>query len=116
MVTETWLSDGDSMEEDVSNFVLGTGIGMIYRNREANDRGISYGGVAIVFKSDAVDMRKMDHPNPSNYEVLAGVCTLPGHARRLVVIGCYMPPGYPVTRGRACLDYITDMILEMRIK
>ena len=107
VITETWLSDGQGIEEDVSNFVLGTGIGMLYRNRARNNQGFSHGGVAIVFKSDSINKMEVKHQNPKDFEVMAGVGTLPGHSRRFVVIACYIPPGYTVGRGRSCLDYST---------
>ena len=31
MVTETWLTDGPSLEEDVQDLVLGTGLKMLYK-------------------------------------------------------------------------------------
>ena len=33
VVTETWLADGPSLEEDVDDLLLGTGIGLLTRNR-----------------------------------------------------------------------------------
>ena len=50
VVTETWLTDGESLEEEVENLVLGTGLQMIHRNRELNARGFSHGGVAVLYK------------------------------------------------------------------
>ena len=51
VITKTWLSDGIGLEDDVRDFVLGTGLGMLYRNRPENSRGFSHGGVAIVYLS-----------------------------------------------------------------
>ena len=93
VVTETWMTDGQSMEDDVQNFVLGTGLGFLYRNRKQNNRGFSHGGVAIIFKSSACSFTKLEFPNPGDFEVLVAVGTIPGHTRRMIVIGCYIPPG-----------------------
>ena len=41
VVTETWLRDGESLEEDVEDLVQGTGLGMLYKNREACPNGVS---------------------------------------------------------------------------
>ena len=102
------------MEDDVQDFVLGTGLGFLYRNREQNSRGFSHGGVAIIFKNSVCNFIKLDFPNPSGFEVLGGVGTLRGHSRRMVVLACYLPPGYNAARGRACLDYITDLVIEVK--
>ena len=48
------------------------------------------GGVAIIFKANAMSMSRVQHPNPGDFEVVAGVGTLPGHSRRLVVVACYL--------------------------
>ena len=40
VVTETWLSDGESREEEIEALVLGTGLNMVFRNWEVNERGI----------------------------------------------------------------------------
>ena len=44
VVTETWLSDGDSLQEDLDNLLHGTGVGMLCRNRDRNNLGFSHGG------------------------------------------------------------------------
>ena len=49
VVTETWLSDGESLADDIADLAAGTGIGMVCRNRQANARGYSHGGVAVTF-------------------------------------------------------------------
>ena len=37
-----------------------------------------------------------------------------GHSKKLVVVAAYIPPNYTVPKAKACLDYITDAVLEMR--
>ena len=54
--------------------------------------------------------------NRGNYEVLPAVGSLRGYSRKLVVIGCYIPPNYNTARAKACLDHITDVVLEARRK
>ena len=50
IVTETWLEDGSSLDEDVEDLAHGAGLGFLYRNRPVTERGLSHGGVAIVYK------------------------------------------------------------------
>ena len=113
-VTETWLSDGESLDEDIQNFVHGTGLNMLCRNRVRNDRGFSHGGVALIFDTSACKFKVMEYPNPEDYEVLPCVGSIPGHSRKMVIISCYLPPGYDVPRGKSCLEYISDLCWPAR--
>ena len=116
IVTETWLSDGAGLEDDVRDFVLGTGLGMLYRNRPNNTRGYSHGGVALVFKSSACNFEELSIDNPDDHEVLVGLGTLPGHSRKMVALAFYIPPGLSVPAGKKCLDFITDTVLHIKRK
>ena len=42
--------------------------------------------------------------------------TLRGYARKVVVIGCYIPPNDVTARAKECLDHITDVVIEARRK
>ena len=70
VVTETWLTDGDTLDKEVEDLVLGTGLQMIYRNREPNARGFSHGGVAVIYKESMMDMKRVKLHNPGKFEVL----------------------------------------------
>ena len=41
IVTETWLADGEGLEEDREDLVQCAGLGMLYKNRLPNDRGVA---------------------------------------------------------------------------
>ena len=105
IVTETWLSDGEGLEEEIEALALGTGLNMVYRNRKVNDKGFSHGGVSIVYRESALSLKKIRIHNPKEFEVVVAEGTLKGCGRKVVVIGCYIPPNYSVPRGRDCLLY-----------
>ena len=44
VVTETWLQDGQQLQDDVDDLLHGAGLGLITRNRPPNSRGVSHGG------------------------------------------------------------------------
>ena len=67
VITETWLTDGEGLEEDVQGLAHGTGLGLIYKNRPANDRGFSHGGVAILFKSEDCSFSEVKLPKPGRF-------------------------------------------------
>ena len=48
IVTETWLADGLTLEEDKQGLLLGAGLSMICKNHAPDVRGLAYGGVAIL--------------------------------------------------------------------
>ena len=51
VITETWLADGQGLDEDVDDLLEGAGLGMLYRNRPPGRRGTSHGGVAVLYLS-----------------------------------------------------------------
>ena len=99
IITETWLSDGDSLEEDLEGLTLGTGLKMICKNRETNDRGFSHGGVAVVFRDTAASFKTVKLHNPDKIEVLLVGGTIHGIQRKVAVVACYIPPNYSTARG-----------------
>ena len=70
IITETWLLDGEALDEDLQDLLHGTGLGMVCRNRVRNDRGFSHGGMALVFDSTVCNFKPLEYPNPEEFEVL----------------------------------------------
>ena len=90
VVTETWLTDGEGLDEDVEDLALGAGIRMICKNREVNNRGFSHGGVAILFREAAMVLKEVKLHNPSKIEVVMAAGSVKGCPRRIAVIACYI--------------------------
>ena len=107
VVTETWLSEGAGLEDDVVDFEEGTGYGMLNLCRKPGRRGVSHGGVSVIYRKSDCELRRIPMQNRGNFEVLPTVGTLRGYARKVVVIGCYSPPNYVTARAKECLDHIT---------
>ena len=110
IVTETWLASGESLDQDIRDLAAGAGLDMICLNRDRNGRGIAHGGVTVI--ASTCSLKKLDVPNPENFEVLATLSTLPGYSRKLLTVACYLPPNYPWARGREALDHIEDVVRE----
>ena len=72
---------------------------------------MAHGGVAVVFRRAACNMSKIDLPNDDNYEILVTAANMPGYKEKLITIACYLPPNYPVARGRGAVQYIEDLSL-----
>ena len=53
VLTETWLSDGPTLDEDIEDLRLGAGVGLLVRNRAVGPRGHSHGGVAIAYRESS---------------------------------------------------------------
>ena len=62
------------------------------------------------------NFRKIAVPNPDNFEVMPVIGSVRGSSRKLAIVAAYIPPNYPVARGRACLDYIEQCVLEIKNK
>ena len=114
VVTETWLADGESLDRDVRDLAKGAGLGMVCLNRRANDRGVAHGGVAVIHNTAACTLTRLELPNPEGFEVLITLSCLPGHARKLLTVACYLPPNYPVQKGKEALDHIENVVLELK--
>ena len=116
-VTETWLSDGQSLDEDKQDLFLGAGLSMLCKNRPKNSNSnTSYGGVAIFYREDVCNFKEITFPNQDNYEVLTAVGTMVGHVRKVVAVACYIPPNYNSSRGNGALDYIGGLVIEIKRK
>ena len=102
IVTETWMKDGKELEQLTQDLSLGAGVGMCNRNRQPNDRVFAHGGVAILWKENTCRLQeiKLKVPNAAAYEVLTTTGALHGHTRKLVVLGCYIPPNYTKRKGQ----------------
>ena len=108
VITETWLLDGETLEDDKQDLFLEAGVTLIHKNRTlpaANRR--NYGGVGIFFKEEMCKMKELE-----NYEVLPAVGSMPGHTRKIIVIACYLPPSYATARAAGALEHITDLVIE----
>ena len=116
VITETWLCDRMSLEEDVMDLREGAGLDLIYLNRDPLANGVAYGGVAVVSRTSSCNFKRWDLPNPGGHEVLAVAGSVAGYSRKMVVVAGYKPPGLAPARARSCVEYISDVILEAKRK
>ena len=114
IVTETWLADGESLDADILDLARGAGLDMVCLNRQQNGRGIAHGGVAIVSNNTACTLKRIDIHNPGNFEVLVTLSTVPGYSRKLLTVGCYLPPNYPVPKGKEALEHIENVVRNLK--
>ena len=73
ILTETWLTDGEGLEEDIDDLREGSGLGLLVRNREPGARGGSHGGVALAFRESSCTFKQLHFQNPEKYEVIAAI-------------------------------------------
>ena len=114
VVTETWLTDGSSLDEDIEDLALGAGLKMICKNREVNERGFLHGGISIIYKEEAMVLKEVALHNPRKFEVLlatGSVCACP---RRVAVVACYLPPNYTVPRAREFMQMAAGAVTEAK--
>ena len=58
--------------------------------------------------------KELDFPNPDGFEILVTVGSIQGHGRKVLVIACYIPPNYVVDRGNNCVQYIYEIMIELK--
>ena len=116
VVTETWYKEGGRLEEEKEYIAETAGLEMVTKNRQALENGVAYGGVAVLWKSNAIKFKEIEMKNPDTFEILACVGTVRGHSRKLIVVACYLPPNYDKKRGAQALSYITDSLIWLKRK
>ena len=89
---------------------------MLTRNRPPNQQGTSHGGVAVLFDENKCSFSELKMRNPEDFEVLVCSGRLVGFPRPVVIIGCYLPPGYTVPRASGALEYVRGVVTEMKRK
>jgi hypothetical protein len=92
VITETWLRDSEKLSYDCQDIQDGAGFSTIYKNRPVNNRGVAHGGICIMARDSRAKMSRFRFHNAGNYEVLAAIASLKGHARKLAIVAVYMPP------------------------
>ena len=116
IVTETWYAAGTGLEDRNVGLLLGNGVRSFTLNRDPLPSGVAYGGVAIFLRDSITKASAFEFPNPEKYEVLPLGVVIADIKRKLFVVGAYIPPGYNVPRGKACLQHIGDLVLTIKNK
>ena len=115
VLTETWFGEETAAElsEDLSG---GSGLSSLTLNRGPNERGVCYGGVAVVWREAFGAFKRVSLKNPDSFEVLPVAGSVKGHRRKFCVVACYLPPGYNRERGNKALNYIEDVVVQLKRK
>ena len=115
VVTETWFATGKNLEIESENLLLGSGIKLTTRNRTLVN-GLAHGGVAVLSRDATTTIKTCNYDNFDNYEVLPVEAKVQGLEKKVFIIATYIPPSYPVARGRGCLSYLNDIVLDIKRK
>ena len=114
IISETWLAGGSRLEREAEDLLLGHGLAVNYLNRPPSVNCVAHGGVAVISKSSCTSTKALSFPNPELFEVLPLCLTEFSIARKFFVVAAYIPPGYTVPRGKACLEHIRNIVLHVK--
>ena len=115
IVMETWMQEGDSLEERRRDLTLGEGMSMLCKNREpCQANGVSYGGVALIWRERVGVFKEIQLQNEDKHEVLAAVGTLRGQSRKLAILACYVPPNLEKKKTDKCQEFIAGAVLHIK--
>ena len=116
IVTETWLQDRDS-NNTVIDLAGEHGLDMYALNRpNVANNGRQYGGVAVFCRAASTSFKVFDMPNPEDFEVLCITGRVSKLREKVAVIAAYIPPGYTRIRADCCVEYVSDLIAEVKRK
>ena len=116
-VTETWLKDGQELEEDVADLSAGAGLGLLARNRNVPAaNGVTYGGVAVLWREDCCNFKEVRIPGLQleDLELLICAGAMRGHTRKVCLIAAYLPPNYTRAKANQALDKVTDAVVALK--
>ena len=114
VVTETWMQDS-SVSDTTIDAAGEHGLDAIVLNRQiAAANGRQYGGVAIFGRASSTKLKPIEMQNPDNFEVLCAAGKVNKIKEKVVVIAVYMPPNYTKVRADACLEYVSDVVSEVK--
>ena len=114
IVTETWLQDR-ATEGTVIDVAGEHGLNSFMLNRSviaANGR--QYGGVGIFSRSSSTKLSTVEIANPNSFEVLCIAGKVNRVREKVVVVAVYIPPNYTKVKADECLDYIADVVSEVK--
>ena len=114
VVTETWLQDS-AVEGTVIDLAGEHGLDSFFLNRsEVAANGRKYGGVAVFGRKSSTKFTRIEIKNPDSFEVLCVAGKVNKMKEKVVVIAVYIPPNYTRVKADQCLDYISDVVSEVK--
>ena len=116
IVTETWLQNR-AAENNMIDVAGEHGLDMYARNRQIeSSNGRQYGGVAVFARSASSNFKPLTIANNDDFEVYCVVGKISKIREKVAVIAVYIPPNYPKVRADSCLDYVSDVVAEVKRK
>ena len=103
LINESWLKDGEKLEEDAQDLELGQNLKIFHRNRTLRRGKTAGGGVAILYDKSRIAMSERKY-NWGKTEAIMAVGKIAGISRKIVIISMYIPPQ---TRANKVLESLT---------
>ena len=117
ILTETWFQDGRLLAEKVEEYADNFSLGTILRNRTGvANNGRQYGGVAFLYRKATCQFDVFPLSNPECHEVLAVAGRVHGIKEKVCCLVCYAPPNLTPTRSTELLEYVSDVVSELKRK
>ena len=94
VVTESWFRGGNEQAETLQDLELGSGLGVIYKNRRRSgqpNRLLAHGGVLIAFRTKTGSFKERKIAG-NVFEMVAAEGKIEGIQRKIVVYAVYLPP------------------------
>ena len=114
IITESWLADGDRLEDDLRELEYGTDLSVIFKNRPVrlnSRRRTAGGGVAIVFNKTKCKLKEMKIRG-NKFELVCAKGRLSELDRTLIVVGLYIEPKTTVAVLREINTVVNDLVLR----
>ena len=109
VIAESWLKECKNLSDDLDDLNDGENISIIHKSRKSRRGKNAGGGIAILFQKNKIRLseRKIRR---GKCELVCATGKLPGVARKIVILGAYLPPNIKANQAHEALAYISDAI------
>ena len=116
-VTESWLKDGKTLENDVIDLEHGTDLKIIYRNRpkKPTRSRVVGGGVSLVYSKLRCSLRERKIAG-NNFELVSAIGRIGKIPRQAAFFCLYVEPKMKVGELRNLTDLLHSQILQLKAK
>ena len=70
--------------------------------------------MAVFWRESSGLFKEVVFKNPEGFEVLVAAGSIKGRTRKLLVVACYIPPNYSKQKGSGALDYVENVLIELK--
>ena len=113
IITESWLKDGEALEEAKTDLEMGEDISIIHRNRRSKRGRTAGGGVLIAYNKSSMRLKEVPIKR-GQAEIVCATGKIVGLSRKVVTMSIYLPPKLSSAKAREAVGYASSAIGRLK--